>query len=270
MLVFVGLGLNGLEDITLSGIKWMRRAEKVYLDIYTSVIPNFSIEILEKNIVERKVIKVSRRDIEENYEEILNEAKNKIVVLLVPGDPFVATTHMQLRLTAIGRGIETRVVHAASIQSVVCGETGLFSYKFGRCVTVTFPYGESICETPYDVVKENMKQGLHTLLLLDMDAENMRFMRVAEAIDILRKIEEKRKENVIKKDTLCVGCARIGSDIQIVKADYIDEISKVDFGAPPYSLIIVGRLHFMEAEALVKLANAPLNVMEEVKCPIKK
>jgi diphthine synthase len=268
MLIFVGLGLNGLEDITLSGVKWMRCAEKVYLDLYTSVIPNFSIEILEKNIVGRNVIRVSRRDVEENYDKILNEAKDKNVVLLVPGDPFVATTHMQLRLAAISKGIETRVVHATSIQSAICGETGLFSYKFGRCVTVTFPYGESICETPYDVIKENMRQGLHTLLLLDMDAENMKFMSIAEAIEILNKIEEKRREKVIKKDTLCVGCARIGSDTQIVKADYINELSKVDFGPPPYSLIIVGRLHFMEAEALVKLANAPVNVMEGVKCPI--
>ncbi|MCS7368250.1 MAG: diphthine synthase [archaeon GBS-70-058] len=270
MLVFVGLGLNGLEDITVSGMKWIRYAEKVYLDMYTSIIPNFSVENLEKNIVGRKVIKASRKDLEENYEEILNEAKNKIIVLLVPGDPFVATTHMQLRLAAIDRGIETKVIHAPSIQSAIYGETGLFSYKFGRCVTVTFPYGESICETPYDVIKENMKQGLHTLLLLDMDAENMRFMRISEAIDILKRIEEKRRENVIKKDTLCVGCARIGSDTQVVRADYIDELSKVDFGAPPYSLVIVGRLHFIEAEALVKLANAPLNVMEEVRCQIKK
>ena len=43
----------------------------------------------------------------------------------------------------------------------------------------------------------------------------------------------------------------------MVKAGYIEEIINHDFGAPPHTLIFVGKLHFMEAEALMVLADAP-------------
>jgi diphthamide biosynthesis methyltransferase len=51
--------------------------------------------------------------------------------------------------------------------------------------------------------------------------------------------------------------ARAGSTTPILKADFIKELSKRDFGSPPHSLIFPGDLHFMEAEALVTLAEAP-------------
>jgi len=35
-----------------------------------------------------------------------------------------------------------------------------------------------------------------------------------------------------------------------------------DFGAPPHTLIVPGKLHFMEVEALITLADAPQEVME--------
>ncbi|MCS7097142.1 MAG: diphthine synthase [Candidatus Methanomethylicia archaeon] len=260
MLVFVGMGLNGLNDLTRSGIQWIQNGEKIYLDNYTSLIPNFSINELE-TFFNKKVFPVSRKCLEEDYYKILDEAKKEVVVLLIPGDPFVATTHMHLRLAAINAGIETKVIHSVSIQSAIYGETGLFNYKFGRTVTLTFPHGSVISETPYEVIKDNMSRGLHTLLLLEIDAERRLFMKIPDAIDLLRKLEYIKKENVITENILCVGCARIGSDYQKIRANYIYELLKEDFGDPPHSLIIVGKLHFIEAEALIKLANAPKEIL---------
>ena len=42
------------------------------------------------------------------------------------------------------------------------------------------------------------------------------------------------------------------------------ELQKYDFGSPPHSLIFLGKLHFMEADALIVLAEAPDSVKELV------
>ncbi len=262
MLFFIGLGLYDEKGITTEGLEIARKADKVYLELYTSLMPGLTISKLE-NMLGKKVIILRRRDIEgEKAYEILKEALEKNVVLLVPGDPFVATTHIHLRLEAKRRNIKTRVIHAASILSAIPGETGLFSYKFGRSVTITFPHGEFISETAYDVIKENYERGLHTLLLLDIDAESKRFMSIREALEILLLIEERRKEKVISNETLVVGLARLGAPDAIVKADFLSNIIEYPFGPPPYSIVIPGKLHFIEAEALVLLADAPKSILK--------
>jgi len=261
MLIFVGLGLYKLNDLTLSGLSWMKAADILYLDTYTSIIPGFSMKLL-RELIGKDIVPLRRKQIEEEGERILMEAKDKIVVLLVPGDPFVATTHMRLRLDAVEKNIETKVVHAPSIISAISGETGLFNYKFGRTVTIPFPYENYLSETPYDVVKENLERNLHTLLLLDADVERNRYMSINEALEILIKIEGKRREAIITMDRLVVGVARIGADDSIVIARPIKELLKRDFGPPPQSIIIPGRLHFIEAEALVKLAGAPRRILK--------
>jgi diphthamide biosynthesis methyltransferase len=38
-----------------------------------------------------------------------------------------------------------------------------------------------------------------------------------------------------------------------------------DFGKPPYSIVFPGELHFMEAEALIFLADAPKSLRKHVK-----
>jgi len=66
-------------------------------------------------------------------------------------------------------------------------------------------------------------------------------------------------------DTLAVGVARAGSERPIAKADYVVQLMEFDFGKPPHSLVFPGRLHFMEAEALVTLAKASERVREMAK-----
>ena len=52
------------------------------------------------------------------------------------------------------------------------------------------------------------------------------------------------------KNTNIIACARIGAKDQIIKYGNIEEIKDINFGNPPYCLIIHAELHFMEEEAL--------------------
>ncbi|MDH5755008.1 MAG: diphthine synthase, partial [Candidatus Bathyarchaeota archaeon] len=85
-----------------------------------------------------------------------------------------------------------------------------------------------------------------------------------EGLESLLKIEEKRKEKIVTMDTLVVGIARAGSTNPTVKAGFLKDLLSYDFGEPPHSIIFLGKLHFMEAEALMVLAGAPENLREIV------
>lgn len=258
-IVFVGLGLNDELGISLRGLEEVKKADKVFTELYTSVMPNLSIKRFEE-ISGKSLHVLSRKDLEdENGKKILDAAKDGCVVLLVPGDPLIATTHVALRVQAEKLGIKTRIIHGASIISAVVGLSGLHNYKFGKSVTIPFP-SETLSETPYDVVRQNKALGLHTLCLLDINVEEKHYLSIGEALRLLLKIEEKRGLGVIVDDTLVVGIARAGSDNPVVKAGFLKEVVDYDFGQPPHSLVFPGKLHFMEAEALIVLAGAPEKV----------
>ena len=124
-LVFVGLGLHDETGISLKGLMEVKSAESVFIELYTSLLSNFSIERFEE-VSGKKLRVVSRRELEdENGKVVLKEAEKGKVVLLVPGDPLIATTHVALRLEAERRGIKTHVVHGASIVSAAMGLSGL-------------------------------------------------------------------------------------------------------------------------------------------------
>jgi len=260
-LIFVGLGLFDEGDISLKGLEAVRRADHVYIELYTSLMGGLSIRRFERSIG-RDVTLISRRVLEdEDGEPILEKAERGRVVLLVPGDPLIATTHVDLRIKAEKRGIETRIIHGASILSAAIGLSGLQNYRFGKSVTIPFPYEGYISETPYDVIKENKARELHTLCFLDIKAEEEKYMTINEGLRILLNLEEKRREGVLTGKSLAVGIARAGSKDVRVKASYVWELLQYDFGSAPHTLIIPSeRLHFMEAEALINLAGAPEEV----------
>ena len=262
-LIFIGLGLDNEKDVSVNGIEEIKRADAVYAELYTSLMPNLSIVNLEKT-VERKISVLSRKELEdENGEILLENAKHGKTALLVPGDPLVATTHVALRIEAEKLGIKTRVVHGASILSAVVGLSGLHNYKFGKSVTIPFTkeYG-GISETPYNVIAQNKSLGLHTLCFLDVKAEKKRFMTIREGLKMLLEVEDMRKQRAVTSETLTIGVARAGSKDPKIKADFLEALLNHDFGGPPHSIIFPGKLHFMEAEALVVLAGAPENVRE--------
>jgi len=262
-LLFIGLGLHDERDISLRGLEEIKEANAVFAELYTSLMPELSLQKLEK-LVGKKISIVSRRTLEEEEGQlILQEAEKGKAALLVPGDPLIATTHVDLRIRAEKQGIKTRIIHGASIISAVIGLSGLQNYKYGRSVTIPLPEQGFTSETPYKVIMKNKKIGLHTLCFLDIKAEEKRYMTIREGLEALSAIEEQKRKKVITPDTLVVGIARAGSRNPIVKADYVEDLMKQNFGAPPHTLVFLGKLHFMEAEALITLAGAPEEIKEK-------
>ena len=244
-LYFIGLGLNNEKDITVNGLEAIKKCDIVYLENYTSVL-NCKKEDLEK-FYGKKIILARRNLVEADNNEILENAKTKNVAFLVSGDPLVATTHIDLFLRAKKEEIRCNVIHNASIVSAV-GATGLQVYKFGK--TTSIPLENENIEVPYDVLEDNLSLGLHTLFLLDLNPEEGKFMTVNDAVRYLLKTEIKKNKKIFAEKTLCVGCARVGSENQLIKAGTAKELLKKDFGKPIHCLIVPGKLHFMEEEAL--------------------
>jgi diphthine synthase len=255
-LVFVGLGLHDHLGISLRALEEIKIADHVFIELYTSLLPGFSPEDFAE-LTGKKPLNVLRKDLEERSGTvILNAAQTGKTVFLVPGDPLIATTHVELRIAAERRGIRTRVIHGASILSAAIGLTGLHNYKFGKSVTIPFP-DETPSTTPYQVIGQNKKLGLHTLCFLDIKAEEKRCLSINDAIKELLRIEDQKKRDIVNDDAIAVGVARAGSTHPEVKAGFVKELLKYDFGEPPQTLIFPGKLHFSEVEALIVLDHAP-------------
>ncbi len=233
MLYLVSLGLKK-EDISLGAIESVKDCDLVYIERYTNLYePN--LKELEK-IFNKKITELKREEVESN--KLIEESKKKNIALLVPGDCLTATTHISLLLEAKKHNIKTKVVHGPSILTAVA-ETGLSIYKFGS--TTSIPFSTENIKTPIEVIKKNQQIGLHTLVLLDLNPNGNKYLTIKEALDYLIK-------NGIKKEQLYIGCARLGKDPIIRKGKAID-LTKEDFGEPPYCLIVIGNLGFLEEEA---------------------
>jgi diphthine synthase len=260
--VFIGLGLNSEKNMSLLGLEEARKAETVFIEVYTSLMPELDIRQLEK-LIEKQAHIISRHDLEEDSgKRVIQSAQKGKTALLVPGDPLMATTHVDLRIRAEKQGINTKIVHGASIVSAVIGLSGLQNYKFGRGVTIPFSDMNAKDATPYNVISENQKAGLHTLCFLDIRAEQERYMTIREALDVLFALEREKRQHIVTDNTLAVGIARAGAENPTVKAGFVGQLKEFDFGKPPHTLIIPGKLHFVEAEALVALAKAPKETVE--------
>ncbi len=243
MLSLIGLGLYDEKDLTMRGLEKAKNADKVYVEFYTSKWYG-NVKFLEK-MIDRKIEIVDRKDLEEESGKIIEEAKSKKIVVFVLGDPLVATTHTSLLSDAKKVGVEIEIVHNASIYSAV-GETGLHLYMFGRTITIPFPEKTKSTVTLTDVIKKNVKMGLHTLLLLDVISEKKKYMNPGEGMKILL---EMNKE-FFTEDTEVVVFARAGSDKPLIVYGKVKDLIKRDFGEPPFVMIIPGKLHFTEREYL--------------------
>ncbi len=241
----IGIGLNDEKDISVRGLEIIRKCNIIYIDNYTSVL-NVKIKDLEK-FYGKKVIEANRKLIEEDYVEILNAAKEKDVALLVVGDAMAATTHIDLMIEAKKRGIKTVIINNASIITAV-GIVGLQLYKYGKITSI--PFHEST--TYFDVLKFNLKNGLHTLFILDLNPDENRYLTIKDAINKVLNLNKTAKIFDASKQ-LMVGCARLGSENPQIKAGTANSLLHTDFGKPPYCLIIPSKLHFMEKEALKEL-----------------
>ena len=252
MLTLIGLGLFDEKDLTLRGLEVVKKADKIYIELYTSKWHG-NLKNLEK-IIGQKIYELKRKDLEEESERVFEEAKNKNIVLLIQGDPLVATTHLSLITDARKLEVKTKIIHNASIISAIA-ETGLHVYNFGPTVTIPFPEktkGKSP-QSIYKIIKENKKRGLHTLCLLDVVAEENKYLSVNEAIKILLLMGEKLKGKVFTEETKFIVFCRAGSNQSKISYEKAKDLINRNFGEPPAILIIPGKLHFTENEYLNNL-----------------
>ena len=85
-----------------------------------------------------------------------------------------------IKLAAID--IKVIIIHNLSILTAV-GVVGLELYKYGK--TTSIPFENKDVNTPIEVIKQNKKNGLHSLVLLDLKPEQDRFMSIYCALKYL-------------------------------------------------------------------------------------
>ena len=250
MLTFIGLGLYDEYDVSVRGLEVIRSADAVFLEVYTSKLIGTTVTRLEE-FYGRPITLLYREDVELHPEPVLDAAERGDAVFLTAGDSMVATTHSDIRIRAADRGIPTRIIHGSSITTAVCGLSGLQNYRFGKSVSVPFPYGKWFPMTPIEVISANLAQNLHTLVFLDIQKDTERYMTVAEAVELLEE-QARRAGTTIP---LYIGIARAGSPAPVVHAGDAAEMRSFDFGAPLHIIIVPGGLHDIEREYLVRFAG---------------
>ena len=251
MLWFVGLGISGTKSIPIEVVKIIQEADIVYLEAFTSPISQMYEEEI-KNMVNGS-FKIAKRWLVEDGQEILKASKTSTVVLLAYGDPYMATTHIELRTRAELENIKTKTIHSASAITSMIGEAGLQFYKVGRVVTIMNEKKSTI--TPYTAIFKNLTQGLHSIILLEYNHDKKYFLDPKNAISDLLGIEKAQKKSVLDNDTFAIIASRIGFETQKIIAGKFSNLLKIDFGEPPHSIIITGKLHFTESDAINVLAE---------------
>jgi len=264
MLWFVGLGISGFKSIPSEALDILSKADIVYLEQFTSPIEKSDL-VKIKNITKGE-FKPAKRWLVEDGKEILQNAKKKKVVLLSYGDPYIATTHIELRTRAIDEKIKTYSIHASSSLTSMIGECGLHFYKVGRIATIMNEMKS--LTTPYYIIYKNIIEGNHTILLLEYNQDKDFFLDPKDALNGLLKTEEGQRRNVISSNTYAIVASRIGFKNQLIISGKISNLMKKDFGKPPHTVIIPGRLHFTESDALKilgKCIDEPFDNSEKTK-----
>jgi len=257
VVTFIGLGLNDERGLTIEGLEEARRSSNVFAEFYTNIMPGLDRKKLEL-LLGKRIVELSRVQLEdEGGKQIVEAVERGRVAFLVPGDPMIATTHISIRLELAKKGVPSRIIHGPSITSAVCGATGLQSYKFGK--SVTLPHESGVPASVLDTLHDNGKRGLHTLMLLDVRPEQSKQLTIGEAAAKLVVADPRLQRS------LGVGVARIGSDDQFVLSRRLETLLHQEFGKVPHSLVVPGKLHFMEAESLKAFCGASDEDLESLK-----
>jgi diphthine synthase len=239
MFHLIGLGLNPPGSIPADALATLRAADTVYLETYTNL--GITPQALAQHLG-RDVLPAPRTTVESDA--VLAHATDRTVALAVIGDIFTATTHSVLYLECLERGIPVTLHPNAGIMNAI-GVTGLELYKFGETVSVPYPLPSYDPTLYVGKLRANRDRGLHTLALLDIKADEGRYMTVAEGIaELLRK-------KAIDAETLVIGCARVGTD-RILKAGLPADVATFDFGPQPHCIVVPGNLNALETDFIAR------------------
>jgi len=250
MLWFIGLGITGPDSLSTRAQQIIADADIVYLEQFTSPITDTETKKIQDIV--RGEFKLGPRWLVEDGREILEAAKQKDTVLLSYGDPYIATTHIELRVRAIQESIKTDTIHASSALTSLIGECGLHYYKVGKTVTIMSAIPST---TAYYTIFENLKLGNHTVVLLEYNQNKSFFLEPKAAFESLLAAEKEQARRVVSDSTYAIVASRIGFPDQRITAGKIGSLVGEDFGEAPHTIIIPGTMHFTESDALKALAR---------------
>ena len=257
----IGIGPGDLDHMTERAKSIARGCSKRYLEGYTAVLPSDQEDRLEEEV---GVWERMMRQSVENPENLLDEAREESVALLVVGDPMQATTHIDLEARCMEEGVGFEVVPGMSATSLAVSLSGLQSYKFGRQVTLPYPYREYLATSPLEMIEVNRNSGLHTLVLLDLDPTGMGFdlptpMSPEQAVSILERMSEKAHEGgtglegggfaVREWDGILLS--DVGTSRQRVSSGSLEDVSQIE-GGYVHTLIIPSNMSDNEKDAFLR------------------
>lgn len=256
-LYIVGIGLAP-GQVTQEALDALRSVDVVFIEEYTSQFPVGLKNYISK-LINREPVALARVDLEERGGlPIVNELKNgRSVALVVIGDALLATTHSTIAVSAASLGFRVRVINGISIVCSALSQAGLSPYKLGPVATVTYERLGVLSTRAYEVLRDNLARGLHTLLLLDIK-DGGGFMSVKEAASLLAKMEGMVGGGVVTDDLAAIYESRVGwSDQRIVVSSIVNPPDL----EPPSIIIVPGLLNPVEEEFLAKIHGADLALL---------
>lgn len=253
-LAFVGLGLGDERGISERARSVLASADVVFAEEYTAVAPTGTLDRLGKLV--GKPIRRLDRPLLESERPILDAlAEHARVALIVVGDPFAATTHVALRLSAERAGHRWSYWPNASILTSAAGFLGLMPYRFGRTVSLPFPAEGFLPTSPLEHIAANRARDLHTLVLLDLRPEEGRFLTAHDALAVLR--ERDPRETFLRDSDRLAVVARVGQDDARAWVGPFERLREEEFGPPMHAIVVLApTLHFEEEAAVARYALA--------------
>jgi diphthine synthase len=103
---------------------------------------------------------------------------------------------------------------------------------------------------PYYIIYKNIIEGNHTVLLLEYNQNKDFFLDPKDALKGLLETEQGQRRKVLTESSYVIIATRIGFKDQKIISGKISSLTNTDFGKPPHTVIIPGRLHFTESDAL--------------------
>ncbi|MEM0123517.1 MAG: diphthine synthase [Conexivisphaerales archaeon] len=247
MIYFIGLGLNPPYTIPWEGIKLSDRCAIKYLDNYSTKIDSKLVGELKKQLG----VQPASRSILEDFNKIINDAKNQDVCIYIYGDPFIATTHQALKIEAIKRAVAVKSIYASSFLNVLLGETGLHIYKIGFIGTLL---GDEKSSTQYIYrnVKRSLEIGRHSILIVYSSDNDL---TLKESLDLLISVESYYKEGVFGPNTRLIVAGDLGKEGQEIIAGKIKDLKQIEYNHKIFVIVVPSELHFTEEESLRSVAT---------------
>ena len=120
-LIFVGLGLGGVEDLSARALCALKECDQVFGEFYTSKLIDSTPDDLER-VIGKKIVRWCRREVEEE-EIVIEAAKNGKVAFVTAGDTMAATTHVDFGAQAVNAYVsEPRMSQDIDLLSTRAGE----------------------------------------------------------------------------------------------------------------------------------------------------